>query len=63
VSFYQWRARLSAKRHRTEAVKAPPPPTSAAGFVDLGNLSASAGRRMEVRLELGGAVVLHLVRS
>jgi hypothetical protein len=32
------------------------------GFVDLGTLSAS-GSRFELRLDLGGGVLLHLVRG
>jgi hypothetical protein len=32
------------------------------GFVDLGALSTSTGK-FEVRLDLGGGVLLHLVRS
>jgi hypothetical protein len=34
----------------------------APGFVDLGALSRSTGH-FEVRLDLGGGVLLHLVRS
>jgi hypothetical protein len=61
ASFYRWRARLSSRSPRTRTVNADRPP-AAAGFVDLGTLPAQ-GTRFEVRLELGGGVLLHLVRG
>lgn len=37
---------------------------SAPAFVDLGAIDASsAGARLEIKLDLGGGVVLHLVRG
>ena len=72
-TFYGWQARLRAR----DADVAPVPQTalalSASPFVDLGpinRLSANAamsGRdhapsNLDVRLELGGGVVLHIVR-
>lgn len=62
ASFYQWRAKVGGavgepKSHATagESLKR-------AGFVDLGALSASVSR-MELRLDLGGGVLLHRVRG
>jgi hypothetical protein len=52
ASFYQWRARLA----RTTAA-APSP----AAFVDLGTLAGSG--RLELRMSLGGGVVLQLARG
>jgi transposase-like protein len=66
ASLYGWRVRLrqeptdtktsSTISSRAEAQK------SAEGFIDLGALGASRGR-FEVRLDLGGGVLLQLVRS
>lgn len=63
-SFNRWRSRLagvdaaqsSAKRNGA---------TPAGSFVDLGTLSErrSPSQRFELRLDLGGGVTLHLVRS
>lgn len=61
ASFYRWQGLLS------KAVVAPP----AATFIDVGAMSApprtttkveSAGAALEVRLELGHGLVLHIVR-
>lgn len=52
ASFYQWRSRL-----RRDAVPAAAP----AAFVDLGSLSP--GGRLELRIDLGGGVVLQLARG
>ena len=69
-TFYGWQARLRAR----DADVTPAPPTalalSASPFLDLGpvnSLAATPGRNrahthLDVRLELGGGVVLHLVR-
>jgi len=35
----------------------------APGFIDLGALGAPAAQRWEVRLDLGGGIILHLVRG
>jgi hypothetical protein len=60
ASFYQWRSKLG------EAINAmkPAQPVSqgTAGFVELGTLNASVSR-FELRLDLGGGVLLHLVRG
>jgi hypothetical protein len=70
-SFYRWRERLgsvgdaggAAPRRGGRSERAVPP--RAAGFIDLGHLAtptreASAG--LELRLDLGGGVVLQIVR-
>src|SRR5262245_4636045 len=63
ASFYQWRSRLSSLRTRRKR-RIPAGPVAAAprsDFLDLGTFSASSSR-MEVRLELGGGVVVHVTR-
>jgi putative transposase len=64
VSFYRWRSQLSGASTELAAV-ACPSPTAAAGFVDLGPLGAPsvARSRVELRLDLGEGLVLHLVRG
>ena len=66
-TFHRWRARLAASANRrsasTVAVVREPP---AAGFVDLGGLGTPAVAsppRLELHLDLGGGLLLHLVRS
>jgi hypothetical protein len=61
--FRRWRSALSEPRQPERGAgkpKAAAPP--AAPFIDLGGLGSS-GSRYEVRLELGGGVVLSLARS
>jgi hypothetical protein len=62
-SLYRWRSRLGTVVKGEEAVEAPPargkPPS---GFIDLGALGSSSSR-FEVRLDLGGVVLLQLVRG
>ena len=61
-TFYGWRSRLrKARSGRTES--APVPVRQAPGFIDLGALGAPAAQRWEVRLDLGGGIILHLVRG
>jgi putative transposase len=62
-TFYGWRSRLRARATAEE------PPANGStgvvptrGFIDLGALPSGA-TRCEIRLELGGGVVLHLVRG
>ncbi|PKO55231.1 MAG: IS66 family insertion sequence hypothetical protein [Betaproteobacteria bacterium HGW-Betaproteobacteria-21] len=58
ASFYRWRALLpvSGARHDLAPI--------AGEFVDLGALDAGArGPRLELKLDLGDGVVLHLVRG
>jgi hypothetical protein len=59
ASFYRWRTLLSTAG--AEAVGGELAPA----FVDLGPLNtvASSGRRLEIKLDLGDGLVLHLVKS
>lgn len=66
ASLYGWRVRL---REHTQEQGVLPNPTkteraekSSGEFIDLGALG-SGRSRFEVRLQLGGGVLLHLVRS
>lgn len=58
-SLYEWRSRLRSRKE--------PPPAAApngqapSGFIDLGALESGHGR-CEIRLDLGGGVVLEVVR-
>jgi hypothetical protein len=70
-SFYRWRERLgSADMHAAAPRRVQPsgvsvPPSAAAGFIELGGLvgsSRSAGSGLELRLELGGGLVLQIMR-
>jgi hypothetical protein len=67
-SFYRWRLRVRAAdgageraAKRSAVVRAQPVPAQAA-FIDLGALSGSPGPGWEIRLDLGGGVVLQLAR-
>jgi putative transposase len=68
ASLYRWRSILSGAQDQGrpgKSVRVSKPARVAkpiAGFVDLGALS-TGGSRFEVRLDLGGGVLLHLVRS
>ncbi len=61
ASFYRWRARLSDVVDRGDVVVQ----QSAASFVDLGALNSrfSPRPRLDLKLDLGDGLVLHLVRS
>lgn len=64
-TFYGWRSRLRA---RTTVVEEPSTRSVAIeepgkGFIDLGALGGGGVSRCEIRLELGGGVVLQVVRS
>ncbi len=64
ASFYRWRSRLQATfagegRPGEAAVESSPTPE----FVDLGTLRPTTSSRCELRLDLGGGVLLHLVRG
>ena len=56
-SFRRWRRRLQGAGNRGRA--------AAAGFVDIGTVegTAPASGRLELTLDLGGGVVLRLVRG
>ena len=58
-SFQRWRA-LVASASAAADVRTP---ARQEAFVDLGMLGSSGGSRLELKLDLGGGVVLHLVRS
>ena len=59
-TFYGWRSKLGTR----SAVSSGKPKVSepAGGFIDLGSLEGSASR-YEIRLDLGGGVVLQVVRG
>lgn len=59
ASLYRWRG-LIGRRDGSEVVAA----RSEAGFVDLGTLGGQSARGapVELRLDLGGGLSLHLVR-
>ena len=73
-SFYRWRCQLGAHAERARAVApAPQPPAvkpmavhpTHTSFIDLGSLGSSAQSgvgALELRLDLGGGVVLQIVR-
>jgi putative transposase len=63
-SLYRWRAKLEGVPTRCQqpVAKAAIEPIRGGGFIDLGALGAS-GSRLELRLDLGGGVRLHLVRE
>ena len=61
ASFYRWRSILSEAVDRGGVVVR----DSAPAFVDLGalNLASSPRRRLDLKLDLGDGLLLHLVRS
>lgn len=59
--FHRWRCKRSMAPARVLADKGAPISKAPAGFVDLGALGGSS--RLEVRLDLGGGVQLHLARG
>jgi hypothetical protein len=69
-SFYRWRARVGSAGEvapvaHLRAVKSPSVQPTAAGFIDLGKLgnpSRDCVEGLNVRLDLGGGVVLQIVR-
>jgi putative transposase len=67
ASLYGWRSRLHEGREVKLGSRAAPKKTkdsdrSPSEFIDLGSLRSSDSR-VEVRLELGNGVLLHLVRG
>lgn len=64
-SFHRWRSRLEVRSAGGAVVQRAAPDTSAT-LVDLGMLGAaasSAAPRVDLKLDLGGGLTLHLVRS
>jgi hypothetical protein len=61
ASFYRWRSRLGNEGDGGEVVGS----ARAAAFVDLGTLNCALPPRprLDLRLDLGEGLVLHLVRS
>ena len=67
-TFHRWRARLAAPANRRSASTVAVVREPATGFVDLGRLGTPAVAsplppRLELHLDLGGGLLLHLVRS
>jgi hypothetical protein len=63
ASFYHWRSRLrQGARRKRQAQVDPAMPTSRGDFLDLGALGSSSSR-MEVRLDLGGGMMIHVTRG
>ena len=66
ASLYGWRVRLrqapSAKKASPQVSRRARAGKTSGEFIDLGAIDASRGR-FEVRLDLGGGVLLHLVRG
>ena len=63
-TFYGWRSRLRGRTAtpETAAVGGSPEPEPRSGFIDLGALGGNSSR-CEIRLDLGGGVVLQVVRG
>jgi hypothetical protein len=61
-TFYGWRSRLRGRTAVAETAAVGGSTEPAAGFIDLGALSRSSSR-CEIRLDLGGGVVLQVVRG
>jgi hypothetical protein len=64
-TFYGWRSKLrtrAAVSTGKASVSKRPVSEPAGGFIDLGSLQGSASR-YEIRLDLGGGVVLQVVRG
>jgi transposase-like protein len=60
ASLYRWR-RLLGEAGVGDRPMAPA--DHSPGFVDLGALSSTGADRLELKLDLGGGLVLHLVRG
>ena len=61
--FHRWRTKRGSGAPRTvvdKPTRVAPSPT--AGFIDLGALK-DGGSKLEMRLDLGGGVLLHVVRG
>lgn len=68
-SFHRWRRRLETPATAASTSQGPRQaarPPAAASFIEMGSVAAasqSAAARLELKLELGGGLVLHLVRG
>jgi transposase-like protein len=64
ASFYHWRSRLNSPRtaRKSRTPTTPVATTAQSDFLDLGPLDPRSSR-VEVRLDLGGGIVVHLTRS
>lgn len=62
ASFYRWRSRLGPAADAGHVPAASVLPRAPTGFVDLGPLLAPSSPSFELHLDLGGGLMLHLVR-
>ncbi len=63
--FHRWRTKRGKVTARTvvdKPARVAPSPVLVPGFVDLGPLKEAASR-LEMRLDLGGGMLLHVVRG
>jgi len=60
--FHRWRSKRGIAAPRALPDKGARVSSPTAGFVDLGSLK-DGGSRLEMRLDLGGGVLLHVVRG
>lgn len=64
-SLYRWRSIVAseeAEQPKSRATSAPTAKETRAGFIDLGALPGG-GTRLELKLDLGAGVLLHLVHG
>ena len=62
ASFYRWRLSLGSTADQRPADKAVGAANRACGFLDLGSLGAERSR-VELRVDLGGGVIVQITRS
>jgi hypothetical protein len=62
ASFYRWQSILRTPSDESRPQKPANVVNATAGFVDLGALHTGSSR-LDLRLDLGGGLLLHLVRS
>lgn len=62
-SLYRWRSKLAEPADRTVARAAVPVTNVAGGFLDLGSVTPASHVRVELRLDLGGGVILQIARN
>ena len=60
--FHCWRSKRGSAAPRAVIKKTAGVSSPAAGFVDLGSLR-KGGSRLDMRLDLGGGVLLHVLRG